>query len=289
MKVCPSCKTQYTDDSLAYCLQDGTPLVPAEIPQATAILPETETVIRNRERPPEVTSFRQSKVPRISPPPTTRRSQTPFVIALLAGGLLVFGVIIALGVGWVLLHPKPAANNTALNNRLTGNNSSANNSSNSFASPTPSPSPSVKTNLNIALPTTSPSLNTTNSSDAREVASVIENWRNAITSLDSNSLMENYADTVDYYRRGSVSADFVRNDKLRAFNRFTTIQVTITNLSISVEPSGDRATAEFDKAWVFRGDRTVTGKTRSQLRFSKINGRWLITGEKDLSVYYVNH
>src|SRR5688572_24809753 len=53
MKYCPSCQTQYTDTTLLYCLQDGTPLsdVAGARPQATDEAEhEPETV--QRRRPP---------------------------------------------------------------------------------------------------------------------------------------------------------------------------------------------------------------------------------------------
>jgi hypothetical protein len=98
--------------------------------------------------------------------------------------------------------------------------------------------------------------------------------------------MSGYAPTVDYYRRRGASAQFVRADKARAFNRYTSMRVNISNLDVSIDPAGEGATATFDKEWTFSGGGTNTGKVRSELRFRLIGGRWLITGERDVRVYY---
>ena len=100
--------------------------------------------------------------------------------------------------------------------------------------------------------------------------------------------MRKYAGTVDYYRKRGASVDFVRRDKQRAFDRFSSISVTISNMNVAVGDSGETATATFDKEWVFQGSRTSTGKVQQQMQFRKINGEWLITGERDVKVYYTN-
>lgn len=47
MKKCPSCGSRYADDTLSYCLDDGTPLVFASAAETpTVLITETETVIR---------------------------------------------------------------------------------------------------------------------------------------------------------------------------------------------------------------------------------------------------
>src|SRR5438552_19014995 len=49
MKKCPQCGTQYSDITLSFCLQDGTPLVVApQTDTPTVVLGETETVVPRR-------------------------------------------------------------------------------------------------------------------------------------------------------------------------------------------------------------------------------------------------
>ena len=52
MKHCPNCRTRYTDDTLRFCLQDGTPLAAdaEQLPPTVAFgEAETETVISPRQ------------------------------------------------------------------------------------------------------------------------------------------------------------------------------------------------------------------------------------------------
>lgn len=277
MKLCPSCNTQYTDESLAYCLQDGARLVPVE--SVSTGSREAETVVRSREPGREETD--RSPATRIARSGDRAGSKATIVIALLLVTLVGVVIILVLGLAWLLWRPAPVANANDRDIKLPVNINSP------PTSPTPSPSPT--SSVRIAFPTPAPPSPPTNTGDDTSISQVgetIERWREATNAMDSVSLIENYAGTVDYYRRGPVNADFVLNDKKRAFDRFTTITITISNMSIAVDPSGDRATAEFDKAWVFRGARAVTGKARSQLRFARVAGKWLITAEQDLKVYY---
>jgi hypothetical protein len=98
--------------------------------------------------------------------------------------------------------------------------------------------------------------------------------------------MSYYADGNDYYKTRGASREFVRNDKQRAFSMFSSININISNMSVTANADGTRATAVFDKEWVFVGARRSAGKVLSQIQFRRIDGNWLITGEKDLKVYY---
>ena len=122
----------------------------------------------------------------------------------------------------------------------------------------------------------------------KNVSQRIFTWKSQAESRNLNSYMANYADTIDYYQKSGASIGYVRNDKQRAFTLFDSINISIDNMHVSVDDSGESATAAFDKAWVFEGAKHNSGKVRSQLKLRKINGEWLITGERDLKVYYVN-
>ena len=105
--------------------------------------------------------------------------------------------------------------------------------------------------------------------------------------MESGSLddvMSHYADNLDYYyRSGNTSRSAVRNNKKRAFELYYSFRVNITNLRVTPDASGQKATAVFNKSWNFEGsgDKSV-GTVRSQFQLTKIGGRWYITGEKDL-------
>jgi ketosteroid isomerase-like protein len=122
----------------------------------------------------------------------------------------------------------------------------------------------------------------------KQVTGALNSWANAIEDGDINGHLSYYADTLEYYytTRG-LSKNQVRADKQRAFEAFDDIQFNISNLRVMPEPGGDRVIVVYDKEWVFSNDeRTSKGKVQSQLTLQRINGRWLIVGERDLKVYY---
>ena len=110
MKKCPQCGTVYSDVTLSYCLQDGTPLVvesQAEIP--TVVLGETETAARRDAirvpiEDPAATASQKSQVTQPAAQPARSGSNTILAVLLTVIGMLIlFGVIGVL----VILWPKP--------------------------------------------------------------------------------------------------------------------------------------------------------------------------------------
>ena len=149
---------------------------------------------------------------------------------------------------------------------------------NSKSSPTPTPSISPS-------PSASPTPNPNTAQITRDVSDQIESWKENTENFDADGLMLGYAERVDYFRTENASKQQVWQDKQRALEKYDSIKFDISNMKINVDPSGETATAEFDKAWVFEGESSSRGKARSQLKFRKFSGRWLITSEKDLKVY----
>src|SRR6185503_14923102 len=69
MKRCPTCNRTYTDLSLNFCLEDGTPLTtasPAPDPNATIRYPDP----RDTSEPPPTEIYRPAPAPPVSPRPT---------------------------------------------------------------------------------------------------------------------------------------------------------------------------------------------------------------------------
>lgn len=166
MKRCPTCKREYTDDALSFCLDDGGKLESAappasQDPQATLMI--TPEVLRTMQAGAQTTSptppAQQTYSPpppqqTFSPPPTQysqagagwgataaapapkKKSAMPWII----GGLVV---LLLGGIGVVVLVVVFAMNADTNNN----NNQSANGNNNNrgAASPTPTPTPSVAT------------------------------------------------------------------------------------------------------------------------------------------------
>ncbi len=269
MKTCPTCQSQFTDDSLLFCLQDGTPLVPSGS-AATISFSEHETLVASRPTNPPIQGFDRRTAEIVAP---TRSRFLIFAVVFLSIVLLAF-----VGVGvWILYTGGSPYSRT--NPMLANANTER---------PTPPKTRTESPTNKSANTAATPNGATTTPEDAKiktDVAARIESWRSAIEAVDLDSFMDNYAANVDYYNsRRSISS--VREDKQRAFVKFDTMTMKITDLKVTPGPGDSRATAVFDKEWEFTnvaGDRN-TGKVRQQLSFEKIDGKWLITLEKDLVV-----
>jgi len=130
MKYCPNCQTQYTDDSLRFCLEDGTSLLSSSGKNSqmpTQTFDETETVVRRNQAP---SGWEQSQVTRVAAlQPKVKKSNLPLIVILTALTLFVFfgG---AAGV-WLLLIGGSSEVKVLPNNN-TGTN-------NTYKSPSPTP------------------------------------------------------------------------------------------------------------------------------------------------------
>ncbi|HEX9962808.1 MAG TPA: hypothetical protein VGB00_17890 [Pyrinomonadaceae bacterium] len=285
MKHCPRCQSTYTDDTLQFCLQDGAVLVNAsEAPATNPAWNQTEapTVVR-----PPVT-MPQNRVTQTDARQTEpKKSGTGLIIFLTAlVTLLLFGV----GIGaWFLLRNRGAAevvvNSNVSNSPKPANKNSSNanaNKGNANASPTAAPPSNANSNSSEEPPGV----------DAAQIKSDVSDkvydWAAALESGNLNAHMSNYAARLDYYYNSrNAAVGTVRSDKQRAFSSFDAFQVEITNMRVTPDASGEKATAVFDKEWEFEGaDNRSKGKAQSQLQLTKIDGAWRITGEKDLKVYY---
>ena len=288
MKTCPNCHTQYTDDTLRFCLQDGTPLDAARVtaqPTVSLSGQETETVVRaNVEAPDsEITQFNGTTNISSHPPEAGSGSKTSLVVAATATAMLLLFGIVGIGAWLYLRGNDDVAKNTKANQNVSA---LPNMNSNAKVAATPTASPTVVSNKNATTPDPTTQIDKQHAS--REITQQINDWKSLAESGDLDEYMHHYAETVDYYRKSRASNDFVRKDKQRAFTMFDSISFTVSNMDVSIDDSGVRATAAFDKEWVFEGDHNSTGKVRQQLQFRKINGEWLITGERDVKVYYTN-
>lgn len=299
MKYCPTCRSQYTDETLRYCLQDGATLVEqfgADTP--TVAFAENETVASRKgaAADSEVTSWRSEEATQVAAAKPARAGLPtgPLAALVAVAAVLVFAVI-AGGIGLWLYLAKGRTVDTASNNaNMNTNGSNLGNSSTYLPTPSPALTATPTTaNANIPFPASTPSPVSTptippvsTDSATQEVSQKIYGWKSMVESRNLDAYMGNYADTVDYYRSPGSSRSFVRNDKARAFRLYSSMRINISNMRISVDESGARATAVFDKEWDFRGSRTSSGKVQTQLTLRNFGGTWLITGERDLRVYY---
>jgi hypothetical protein len=101
MKYCPICQTTYTDESLRFCLQDGTVLrsYAEGSLMPTQDFSEQETVARQT---PDTSDWEQTPVTRLAAiQPEEKKSNTPLIVILTASVMLIlFGGIVGI---WLLL------------------------------------------------------------------------------------------------------------------------------------------------------------------------------------------
>lgn len=311
MKRCPTCQRRYADDTLNFCLEDGTTLVQynpstdetltldAGEPPPTEILDPAlaPTIGTQRDAKPAATVRQGARATRreevqnfehaAAAPPA--RSTTS-VVALTVTATILLLALGGLG-AWLLL-------------RDTGGGTEiARDGGNTDARPTPTNTPDLR-NGNMSTPTASPTPTAStptptptqtptprDPSGARgEVASALEGWRRTMSVPDVGAHMAYYAGTLHtYYNAKNVGVQVVRDNVARAFATYDSRNVRIDNLQIEVDSSGERAVATFDKTFEFKSARnTYAASGQNRFWFEKIGGRWLITGEKDLKIYYVN-
>lgn len=307
MKRCPACQRDYADDSLRFCLQDGTALESVSSVEddfKTWVLPENssglsdpaateafdltaDTVIHPRPSAPTLPNK-----PRETTPVTTqlhtdqpKTRSTAMVIGLTVVATLA---LLALGGGgaWLLLRDSKetaqrednAGNVNATRARDNQNDTPANANArtpsniNAKATPTPAATP--------APPPTNPS------AEVEAVRAALDGWLDSFRARDIDSYMARYASVLEaYYLARNVGVERVRGDKERAFAKYTTIEVWLSNVQVQVDTSGTRAVATFNKSWRFTapGVNPFTGSGANRFTFRKIGGQWLIVGEEDIS------
>lgn len=146
------------------------------------------------------------------------------------------------------------------------------------------------TRLDVTL-SSAPVYDPSSSSADSEIRSTLEGWAQSTRNRDVDSHLRYYSDTLDYYyNRTLVPSSKVREDRMRAFAKFNYLSVQLSNINIQLDSTGQRATVVFDKTFDFRGDNNAfyNGSVQDQLTLTKLGGAWLITGEKELKIYYVN-
>jgi len=151
---------------------------------------------------------------------------------------------------------------------------------------------SLKQNTKLDVTLSSAPVYDPNSSSAdSEIRSMLEGWAQSTRNRDVDSHLRYYSDTLDYYyNRTLVPSSKVRDDRLRAFAKFNYLSVQLSNMNVQLDSTGQRATVVFDKTFDFRGDNNAfyNGSVQDQLTLTKLGGAWLITGEKEMRIYYVN-
>ncbi|MDQ3818540.1 MAG: nuclear transport factor 2 family protein [Acidobacteriota bacterium] len=320
MKLCPTCRRTYADETLRFCLEDGTPLVTEASLNSDATLvldsksaepPPTE--ILPLDSAPTVRGYdMEATERRRQPAPTAKQQVRPTVnefqnVAATTGprqrstgtvvAVTIVATILLLGLGglaaWLILKDRNSSASGGNSNVLVSNASPGQNTSNTGKPPviisTPNATPSALPSPTAApLPSSSPTPADT-SAARREVMNALNGWADTMRAGNLDAHMAYYANTLHtYYLQSNVSASRVRGFIAPAFEKNTSFDVRLTNVQIDVDPSGDKATATFDKTFTFSGNGTYSGSGLNRFWFEKFGSRWLITGEKDLKTYYIN-
>lgn len=159
MKQCPRCNRTYHDDSLLYCLEDGSVLATAYDPDATQLIPEPRTT----NAPPPAATIPIHQPPAPYPPQpyvAPRRSVWPLYLMIVLLLLILGGGAIGLLIyGYTRMQDSPVAN---------GNQSPG------------SPSPATSPALSLEIPGASPSPESQNSPSPRDTptsSQLVGTWR----------------------------------------------------------------------------------------------------------------
>lgn len=236
MKRCPTCNRDYSDPSLSFCIEDGTPLVkafaPTSDPEATIVTPASAKTQIDGGDGASAGEGRASnwKEPAYQPPgqfplpPTVRKRRAwPWVVGIVV--LLLIGVA-GIGIAAVLVIPnlmRSAENENNSNSNanternLNGNrnsNENTNANTNSFvANENKNGNANANTNANSGLATEPPT-------DADEVLSDLtdleKEWTEANFSADKKTLARILADDyVGTQPDGTIQgkADYLRDIK----------------------------------------------------------------------------
>lgn len=139
MKRCPSCNRNYTDETLLYCLEDGTPLVADQTTAPTLMMPAepppTIAYDTGRVTTPTVPpAWTTTTPPPTAPPQQQKRKVWPWVLGVLVV-LLIFGGGLIAAVFWMV--------SSGLNDNTNSNTNRVVNA-NSNASQQPSQTPKLE-------------------------------------------------------------------------------------------------------------------------------------------------
>lgn len=278
MKVCPKCNSSYSDETLNFCLTDGVPLVVEELLEdhlsKAENWQEAETLfdpnfkvhpLSTHDTSPNSSADTNPKLRlktesfSISQPKPSRLYLFP-LLGVLATVLVVGGIF-----SW--LYMNPSTPNPANKQNQTGQQKDSN-------------------SKRMTVQLTAEQENEIK----KEVGDLLEGWRLSIEKRDADANVKFYTDTLEtYYKESGIDKNHVRADRQRAVDRYESLSLQVDNLKITPE-TPESASAIFDKSWTFKSQSKIsTGSVQQEMYFSKQNGKWLINGEKDIKVYYINN
>jgi ketosteroid isomerase-like protein len=258
-------------------------------PPAPGVLPSAEPL--RRDRPVRSTSPEMR-------PAENHRKRLP--VALLAGLLAV--VLAGLAIAYLTSRKSASPDKSAApqeNARVGMTNANANgnvalpaNSTPAGAPANPStPTAAPRTDDAHAVGSSAPNRNedstpapTANAGKAvNEVRNAVSAWNATLQARNLNAHMAYYAPRLHtYFLKENVDRDAARAEVAAALSRYSKLKIHTSPLAVSVDPSGSHAVVTYEKNWDFEGKEPWSGAAVERLWLERINGRWRITGVRDL-------
>jgi hypothetical protein len=245
MKYCAQCQQKYADETLNFCLSDGSSLLTTENPSIE------ETVVKPLFIAPPIQIIKQG----VSP-----------IFAYLIVGLLA---LIAGGAIVALLKSDSNGlindNNIALSNKFNETN-------------TPIENSSANRNM-VPIRTPVPDGNVLIESEAK---SALDRWVQTLIDHNLEQHLSYYADQLDFYnKKRNADISYVRDVNLKLFNKYSQFRLEIRNVKTNVTTNGQVITT-FESVYDFRGNNAVhSGLDRgTEIRWKRIDGIWKIVSER---------
>ncbi len=287
MKRCPTCNRTFTEEHLSFCVEDGTPLLNAEVPEDEATVVRSSPAGGSTGASDSGSSSEGEPRPYQPPgsyvPPDSynqpKRRTWPWILAVLA---IVFVVLAGLGIAAAVFIPRMMrashtnANYNAPDERRSGNlNSNTNGSANSNLNSN-SNSDNWNTNKSTAEDTTPPP--TDESQVLSDLTDLEHEWTVANINADKKKLdrilADDYVGTVQGKSQGKA-------DYLKTVKRDTSIQKwAFENLKVVLK--SDRATLTGNLRLDVKDEQ---GQSQSPAfrftdKFVWRDGRWQATGSE---------
>ena len=288
MKCCPKCSSQYSDPTLSFCLQDGTPLVAQKQSSVDTVSfslnPLTSEKIFPTQELPAAPQFQTEacRTHEFAPQPVVmprRKSRAGLIAAsILIPLFLIVAVIGTAGLVFVETREHQAEEKKAIEvsderiETTKATDTSAND-------PGIDPNRSVKPDSAETVPANIEAVR-------KEITEIVNAWKDAAESRKASEYSAMYGEKVDYFDKQGVAQSEVRAEIQKIFDEYNEIDLEITNLEVAVDAAGDAATAVFDKEWSYEAKPKLTeGKAHTKLHFRKVGTAWKIVAEEYLKIY----
>ena len=126
------------------------------------------------------------------------------------------------------------------------------------------------------------------SAERERILALMEEWAASLRARDVERNVSFYDDYLDaFYQNPGYTKEDVRANRRKIFNRYSSsMNVTLSNIEVSFDPSGESAFIAYDNAYEWSGSSGLNGKSRNEMVMKKRGDRWLITSEQHINTYY---